>query len=50
MPPVGLVVALYEGAIDASCGSQDMHSSTAIFRPHKALNKVINILDELMRP
>jgi flagellar protein FliS len=47
--PVGLVVALYEGAIDACVMARKHLESCDIPARTKAINKIINILTELMR-
>jgi flagellar protein FliS len=47
--PVGLIVALYEGAIDASVTARKHLASGDIPARTKAINKLINILTELMR-
>jgi flagellar protein FliS len=47
--PVGLIVALYEGAIDASVTARKHLASGDIPARTKCINKVINILTELMR-
>jgi len=47
--PVGLIVALYEGAIDASVAARRHLASGDIPARTKAINKIVNILTELMR-
>lgn len=47
--PLGLVVALYEGAIDACVVARTCIVNRDIPGRTKAVNKVVNILDELMR-
>jgi flagellar protein FliS len=47
--PVGLVVALYEGAIESSATARKFMASGDIPARTKAINKTINIITELMR-
>jgi flagellar protein FliS len=47
--PVGLIVALYEGAIDASVAARRHLTSGDIAARTKSINKIVNILTELMR-
>jgi len=47
--PVGLIVALYEGAIETSAAARKHLASGDIPARTKAINKIVNILTELMR-
>ncbi len=47
--PVGLIVALYEGAIEASVAARKHLAAGDIMARTKAINKIVNILSELMR-
>jgi flagellar protein FliS len=47
--PVGLIVALYEGAIDACIAARKHLASGDIPARTKAINKIVNIITELTR-
>lgn len=47
--PIGLVVALYEGAIDSCAMARKCLASRDIPGRTKAINRVVNILTELLR-
>jgi flagellar protein FliS len=46
--PIGLVIALYEGAIESSAAARTFLASKDIPARTKAINKLVNILTELM--
>lgn len=47
--PIGLVIALYEGAIESSAAARNFLACKDIPSRTKAINKIIGILTELMR-